>query len=506
MTRHPAGPGSGDVEGAAARDAPDETAAAVIDALESSGRRGRPRSLVIPLTVAAGFFMEGLDSTILNTALPRAAASLGTTTLALSAAVTSYLLALAVFIPISGWLADRFGARRIFCSAISIFMLGSLLCGISFSLAMLVAARVLQGLGGAMMTPVGRLILARSFPKEELIVATSYTAIPGLVGPMLGPVVGGFLTTYLSWHWIFFINIPIGVIGLILAIRFIPEIPETHPGAFDFLGFLQVGLALACAQLAIEFSNGHVISWPVELALAGSAFLMALLYGRHARRTPRPVIDLDLFRIRPFAISIFWGGLSRLGILAAPFLLPLLFQIGLGMDPFHSGLLVCLASFGAMFTRVGAPTMMRKLGLRTVLIGNAILLGAFIAGFSLFGPHSSPWLLAPYIFGFGVARTVQFAALGALSLDLPANLMSKGTSTAATAQRLAQSAGVAVAVALMAWAAGPDHQITLAGFAFVFRTMGLIVMSSIIGFSYLTVADGQMLTGHRRNTRPPGQR
>ena len=478
---------------------PDEVAVAVIEALDDPDRKhARPRSLVIPLTIAAGFFMEGLDSTILNTALPRAAASLGTTALALSVAVTSYLLALAVFIPISGWLADRFGARRIFCTAIVTFTVGSFLCGISTSLIMLVGARVLQGIGGAMMTPVGRLILARCFPKEELIVATSYTAIPGLVGPVLGPVVGGFLTTYLSWHWIFFINIPIGVVGLALALRFIPEIPETHPGAFDFLGFLQIGLALACAQLAIEFSNGHVVSRPVELTLVAVAAAMAYSYWRHARRTPRPVVDLALFRIRPFAISVIFGGLSRVGILSAPFLLPLLFQIGLGMDPFHAGMLVCLASFGAMFMRVGAPSLLRRFGLRAVLIGNAVLLAAFVAGFSLFGPHSSAWLMALYIFGFGVARTVQFAALGALSLDLPADMMSKGTSTAATAQRLVQSAGVAVAAALMAWAAGPGHQIGLDGFAFVFRTMGLIVVASVVGFRYLTVADGQMLTGHRR--------
>ena len=475
----------------------DQNTAAGIEALDAR-RHGRPRSLIIPLTIAAGFFMEGLDSTILNTALPRAAVSLHTTPLALSLAVTSYLLALAVFIPISGWLADRFGARRIFCTAIVTFTFGSFLCGISQSLAMLVGARVLQGLGGAMMTPVGRLVLARCFPKEELIVATSYTAIPGLIGPMLGPVVGGFLTTYLSWHWIFFINIPIGVIGLSLAIRFIPEIPETHPGAFDFLGFLQIGLALACAQLAIEFSNGHVISTQAKLALVGVAAVMALLYWRHARRVPRPVVDLALFRIRPFAISVLFGGLSRLGILASPFLLPLLFQIGLGMDPFDSGLLVCLASFGAMFTRVGAPTLMRRFGLRSVLIGNAMLLGAFIGGFTLVGRHSSPWLLAPFIFGFGVARTIQFAALNALSLDLPADMMSKGTSTSATAQRLSQSAGVAIAVGLLSWSTGAGHQISLAGFAFVFRTMALLVLTSIVGFRYLAVTDGQSLTGHRR--------
>ena len=255
---------------------------------------------------------------------------------------------------------------------------------------------------------------------------------------------------------------------------------------------------LACAQLAIEFSNGHVISTLPKLALVSVAVVMALLYRRHARRTPRPVVDLALFHIRPFAISVYFGGLARLGILAAPFLLPLLFQLGLGMDPFRSGLLVCVASFGSMFTRVGAPWLMRRMGLRAVLIGNAVLLGSFLAGFSLFTRHTSPWILAIYIFGFGVARTVQFAALNALSLDVPAEMMSKATSTAATAQRLSQSAGVAVAVALMTWWAGADHQIGLAGLGFVFRVMAVLVVCSVVGFRYLAVEDGQALTGHRR--------
>ncbi len=467
-----------------------------MDEIADSGAAAQRTSFIVPFVIAAGLFMEGLDSTILNTALPQIAASLGTSPVALSVAITSYLLSLAVFIPLSGWIADRFGARRVFCTALLVFTLGSALCGLSTNLGAMVAMRILQGFGGAMMTPVGRLILARSFPKEQLIVAMNYMLTPALIGPMLGPVVGGFLTAYVSWHWVFFINIPIGLIGMALAFRFIGDIPVPRPAKLDFTGFLIVGAGLALTQMTTEFLGRHVVSNGVELLLAGAAALTLWGYARHARRQANPVLDLTLFRIRPFAISVLSGGISRTGIMSTPFLLPLLFQVGFGFDAFHSGLLVCLSTMGAFFMRIGIPRILRRFGLRTVLIGNGVALGVMLAGFAFLRADTPYWLSVPYLFIFGFMRSVQMSSLGALSFDLPAELMGKATSIAAVGQRLSQSLAVAVGAILLSLLTGPDGRPTVADFAPVFVAVALIETVSILGFWRLQPTDGRQLTGH----------
>jgi EmrB/QacA subfamily drug resistance transporter len=456
-------------------------------------------SLLVPFTIAGGLFMEGLDSSIIGTSLPQIAQSLAVSPQALSMAITGYLLSLAVFIPMSGWIADRFGARKVYCTAIVIFTIGSALCGFATNLETMVAMRILQGFGGAMMTPVGRLILARSFPKEELMTAMNYMGIPALVGPMLGPVVGGFLTTYFSWHWIFFINIPIGIVLVCLTLRLIDDIAMPRPPAFDFKGFVIVGCGLACAQLAIESLGRDVVPAWAQVALFVVASLVLLAYWRHAKSRPNPVLDLSLLRIRTFRVSVTWGSLSRVGIGAVPFLLPLLFQIGFGLDALHSGLLTFVTTVGAFMMRVGIPRIVRALGLRTVLMGNAAILGAMLAGIALFHAETPHWIILSYLFIFGFLRSVQFSSLGVMNYaDLSQEMMSRGTSIAAVAQRLSMSTGVAIAATLLSLLVGSRTALTASDFAPVFVIIGLTEFVAIWGFRTLAASDGAQISGHRR--------
>jgi EmrB/QacA subfamily drug resistance transporter len=459
----------------------------------------RPKvSLLVPFTIAGGLFMEGLDSSIIGTSLPQIAQSLAVSPQALSMAITGYLLSLAVFIPMSGWIADRFGARKVYCAAILIFTLGSALCGFATNLETMVAMRVLQGFGGAMMTPVGRLILARSFPKEELMTAMNYMGIPALVGPMLGPVVGGFITTYFSWHWIFFINIPIGIVLVALTLWLIDDIPMPRPPAFDFRGFVIVGCGLACAQLAIESLGRDVVPAWGQATLFVLAVVILFAYWRHTKSRANPVLDLTLFHIRTFRVSVTWGSISRVGIGAVPFLLPLLFQIGFGLDALHSGLLTFVTTVGAFLMRVGIPKIVRALGLRTVLMGNAAILGAMLAGFALFHADTPHWIVLAYLFVFGFLRSVQFSSLGVMNYaDLTQEMMSRGTSIAAVAQRLSMSAGVGIAATLLALLVGDRAALTTADFAPVFIIIGLTEFVAIWGFRTLSASDGAQISGHR---------
>jgi EmrB/QacA subfamily drug resistance transporter len=456
-------------------------------------------SLAMPLTIAGSQFMEGLDSTILGTSLPQMAESLGATPAELSLAITSYLLSLAVFIPVSGWIADRFGARQVYCTAILLFTLGSVLCGVSRNIEMLIGARVLQGIGGAMMSPVGRLIILRSFPKEDFLKAMNYMLVPGLTGPMLGPVIGGFITTYFSWHWIFFINVPIGVAGIVLTLRLIGNIAMPRPPAFDFKGFVIIGVGLCLAQLAIENLGRGMIALEAEVGLLVAASVILFAYYRYAWGREGAVLNLGLFRVRSFAVSVGPGALCRVGVGAMQFLMPLLFQLGWGLDPFHSGMLSFVSSAGDILIVFGVRPILRLLGARTVLICNEILIGAAIAGLALFGPGSSYFILVPYLFIFGLVRSLQYTCLSSLAYaDLNPALMSQGTSFSIVAMRLSMSTGVAIAATLISVLVPHGTAIATRDFAPIFIFFGIVVALPVLGFLRLRRSDGMEITGHRR--------
>ncbi|MDX7951937.1 MFS transporter [Lichenihabitans sp. Uapishka_5] len=394
--------------------------------------------------------MENMDSTVLSTSLPAIALDLHQDPIALKLALTSYLLSLAVFIPASGWAADRFGARTVFRLAIVVFTLGSILCGLSGSLGGFVAARVFQGLGGAMMVPVGRLILFRSVPRAELVQALATLTIPALVGPILGPPLGGFITTYAHWRWIFWINVPIGVLGVVLATLFIPNVRETDPGPLDVRGFVLSGLGLSSLMFGLTVA-GRAFVPPLAVwgLILGGAVVLAL-YCRHAARFAHPILDIRLLGVPTFRASVVGGFLFRLGIGALPFLLPLLLQLGLGMSPFRSGCLTFAAAAGAMAMKTAAQRILRRFGFRAVLAVNALISSAFLLSYGTFSAGTPVWLMFGLLLAGGFFRSLEFTGINAIAyadIDNPA--MSRATSFTSVAQQLSLSSGVAMGAAVI---------------------------------------------------------
>jgi EmrB/QacA subfamily drug resistance transporter len=454
--------------------------------------------LLIPLVIACGFFMENLDSTILATSIPQMAESFGESPLRLNVAITSYLLSLAVFIPISGWVADRFGARSVFCTAIGVFTLGSVLCGLATSLSMLVLTRILQGLGGAMMTPVGRLIMLRSFPKSELVTAMSYVTLPALVGPAIGPLVGGFLTTYMSWRWIFYINIPIGLIGIALAYRFAENFRASAVSRFDFVGFALCGIGLATAELALENAGRRLISGAAEAAIVAVSALSLAAYGFYARRAPDPAVDLTLFRVKTFRIAVIGGGICRTGLGAIPFLLPLMLQVPFGLTAFQSGSLTFVLAIGSMLMKSTSPPMLRAFGFRTLLLGNAVLVGLMTMALALVRADTPHWLLIAGLLAFGFFRSLQFTCMNTLAYaDLNDTNVSKGSSISSVGQQLSQSFGVALGATILALLTGDARAPMIGDFVPAFIAVGILPLISIAFFARLSPEDGNQVSGHR---------
>ncbi len=322
---------------------------------------------LVPLIVACALFMENLDSTVIATSLPAIAADIGANPLALKLAVTSYLLSLAVFIPASGWTADRFGARRVFAAAIFVFMLGSIGCALASSLEGFVAARIVQGMGGAMMTPVGRLVLVRSIEKRDLVGAMAWVTIPALIGPVIGPPVGGFITTYASWHWIFLINIPIGMVGIVLVLLYIDPVPAEHQEPFDGVGMLLAGLGVAGLAFGLSVAGLDMLPWQIIVALVAGGAVSMTAYVFHAKKIPAPILDFSLLRYATFRASVVGGFMFRLGIGAIPFLLPLMLQTGFGMTPFQSGMVTFAGALGAIGMKTVAARTINRFGFRRVL-------------------------------------------------------------------------------------------------------------------------------------------
>jgi EmrB/QacA subfamily drug resistance transporter len=402
------------------------------------------RPILVPLIVACAMFMQNLDSTVIATALPTIAQSLGESPLRLNVAITCYLLSLAVFIPISGWVADRFGARRVFTGAIVVFTLGSIGCGFADSLPALVAARIVQGMGGALMVPVGRLVLLRTVEKSDLVRAMSYVSVPALLGPVMGPPLGGFIVTYASWRWIFFINIPIGVLGIILVNLVVADLKETGRRPFDLSGFAMTGLGLAALAFGFENVGRGTLPAILVMALLALGAACTVLYVRHTSRVAYPIIDLALLKIPTYASATMGGFLFRMGLGALPFLLPLMLQVGFGLDALSSGLLTFASAAGAMTMKLTAAQIIRALGFRLVLVGDAVISALFLFGYSLFRPDTPHLVIFLALLAGGFFRSLQMTSINSLSYaDVPPAMLSRATSLTSMAQQLSQTVGVA---------------------------------------------------------------
>ena len=457
-------------------------------------------TILTALIIATALFMENMDGTVLATSLPAIARDFHQDPIVLKLALTSYMLTLAVFIPASGWVADRFGARTVFCSAIGVFTLGSILCGASFSLPTLIAARVFQGLGGAMMVPVGRLVLLRSTPKADMVNALAYLTVPALIGPVAGPPLGGFITTYFHWRWICWINVPIGLIGIALALKFIDNIRELEVARFDFKGFFLSGSGLLGLIFGLTIIGRDIVPAPVVASLiAGGAVLLAL-YVLHARRDPDAIIDLDLLKTPTFFAGVVGGFLFRIGIGALPFLLPLLLQVGFGLTPFQSGSLTFVTAAGAMAMKFSASTIIGRWGFRRVLIVNGVISTLFLASYGLFTAQTPHWLLLVALLAGGFFRSLEFTALNAIGYaDVEQARMSRATSFASVAQQMSGAVGVAVAAAsieTIRFALG-DAQLVSRDMTLSFAVVALITLSSVAIFARLKPDAGAEVSGQR---------
>jgi EmrB/QacA subfamily drug resistance transporter len=414
---------------------------------------------LLPWVVAIAFFMQTLDGTILNTTLPTMARDLGESPLRMQSVVIAYMLTVALFIPASGWLADRFGTRRAFLSAIVLFSLGSLLCALSPSLPWLTAARVLQGIGGALLLPVGRLTILRAFPRSELLKVLSFVTIPGLVGPLVGPPLGGWLVEVASWHWVFLINLPVGVLGVFASLRYMPDLRGAVDQRFDWPGFVMFSLGLVLVTLGLQGLGEHAISAPLSILLVMGGLAAMAAYWVHAARADNPLFSLKLFEIPTFSVGILGNLFARLGSGAMPFLTPLFLQVGLGYSPSVAGLTMVPTVVGAMLIKFFAEPVIKRFGYRRVLVVNTLLLGCFIAGFSLVDGATPHVLILAYLGLFGVVNSMQFTAMNTLTLgDLDDGRASGGNSLLSVVMQLSMSLGVAAAGALLAAFAAPVVQ------------------------------------------------
>jgi EmrB/QacA subfamily drug resistance transporter len=455
---------------------------------------------LIPLIVATALFMENMDSTVIATSLPAIAADIGTSPLTLKLAITSYLLSLAVFIPASGWTADRFGARAVFSIAIAVFMIGSIGCALSSSVTGFVIARIVQGAGGAMMTPVGRLVLLRSIDKSALVNAMAWVTVPALVGPVIGPPLGGFITTYFSWHWIFLINIPIGLLGIFMALRYIDPIRSEDPERFDLWGLILAGIGLGGIAFGLSVAGLNLLPWTVVIALIAVGSISMTLYVIHAKRTASPVLDFTLLRLPTLRASIIGGFLFRLGIGALPFLLPLLMQVGFGLSPFKSGLVTFASAVGAMGMKTLAARIIRTFGFRNIMTINAIVSSVFLAACALFTAATPLLLIMILLVVGGFFRSLQFTAINTVAYaEVEPAQMSRATTLVSVNQQLAISAGVAVGAFSVESTMLLHHvsEPSAADFAPAFIVVAIISAVSTWFFYQMPVDAGHQVSGRR---------
>ena len=466
-----------------------------------------PNYWLIPLVVAAALFMENMDGTVIATALPVMAADLHEDPVILKLAFTSYLLSLAVFIPVSGWVADRYGARHVFRAAILVFVLASIWCGAATSLGDLVAARAAQGFGGALMVPVGRLIILRSVPKNELVNALAYLTIPALVGPVIGPPLGGFIATYFHWRWIFWINVPVGILGIVLATLYMPDVRGERIARLDVRGFFLSGLGLASLMFGLTTLGRSLLpEWVAPVLMAAGAVLL-VLYWLHQKRIADPMLDLSLFRVQTFRSGVLGGSLFRIGLGATPFLLPLMLQLGFGLDAFRSGLLTFAAALGAMAMKFTASKVLRRYGFRTVLVANAGICALSLAVNGLFTPSTPHWIILSILLVGGFFRSLQFTALNAISYaDVARPDMSQATAIASVVQQLSASIGVALAALVLeiVQALRGDATLVAADFSIAFFVMALLALASVLSHAGLPRDAADEVAG-RAPVKPLGE-
>ncbi|EKC5671902.1 multidrug transporter subunit MdtD [Salmonella enterica] len=456
----------------------------------------------LPWIAAMAFFMQALDATILNTALPAIAHSLNRSPLAMQSAIISYTLTVAMLIPVSGWLADRFGTRRVFMVAVSLFTLGSLACALSSSLSELVIFRVVQGVGGAMMMPVARLALLRAYPRSELLPVLNFVTMPGLVGPILGPVLGGVLVTWASWHWIFLINIPIGVAGILYARKYMPNV-TTPRRKFDMTGFFLFGLSLVLFSSGMELFGEKIVATWIASAIIFCSIVLLLAYIRHARRHLTPLISLSLFKTRTFSVGIAGNLATRLGTGCVPFLMPLMLQVGFGYPALIAGCMMAPTALGSIIAKSTVTQVLRRLGYRKTLVGITVFIGLMIAQFSFQSPAMPIWMLVLPLFILGMAMSTQFTAMNTITLaDLTDDNASSGNSVLAVTQQLSISLGVAISAAVLRIYEGFAGTSTVEQFHYTFITMGAITIVSALMFMLLRVKDGNNLIKERHKSKP----
>ncbi len=454
---------------------------------------------MLPWLVAVAFFMEALDTTILNTAVPAVAAALDVAPLSMKSVLASYTLSLAVFIPISGWMADRFGTRNVFASAIGLFTLGSLLCGLSTSIHILVACRILQGIGGAMMVPVGRLTMVRTFEKSELVRAMSFVAVPSLVAPMLGPIIGGLIVGYFHWRVIFFVNVPVGLIGLYMVYRHLPDYRDKDTPPLDIPGFLLFGSGIGLLSHVLEVFGEHTMSGRQMLAMLAASVVLLAGYGIRSARARYPLLGLGLFRLRTFRAAVAGSYFTRLGIGGLPFLFPLLYQVGLGFTPIQSGMLMMPQAIAAMSLKMTMPKILERVGYRAVLIWNTIILGLMIVLFNTIGTGTPVWLIVIETFCFGFFTSLQYTSMNTLVYaDVGAGQASRASTIASTMQQMSISFGVALASLATAFFV-PDRSSSTApemihGIHQAFLALGVLTIFSTLIFSELKRGDGDSIS------------
>jgi EmrB/QacA subfamily drug resistance transporter len=457
---------------------------------------------LLPWLVAVAFFMESLDTTILNTAVPAIAEALKVAPLSMKSVMASYTLSLAVFIPISGWMADRFGTRRVFASAIGLFTLGSMLCGVSSNIHFLVACRILQGFGGAMMVPVGRLTLVRTFAKSELIRAMSFVAIPGLIGPMLGPLAGGLIVAYFHWRVIFFVNVPVGLVGLYMVYLHLPDYRQERMHPLDVAGLLLFGSGIGLLSYVLEVFGEHTLSGGEMLGLLALSGALLASYGLRATRTKFPLLRLSLFRIRTFRASVNGSFFTRLGIGGIPFLFPLLYQVGLGFSPVESGMMMMPQAIAAMSLKPIMPKILARVGYRGVLISNTVMLGLLILLFATIGAATPIWVIVLQAFCFGFFTSLQYTSMNTLVYaDVTDEEASSASTIASTMQQMSMSFGVASASLATAFFI-PDRFHSRApemihGIHQAFLVLGALTVHSTLIFTELKSGDGQSVSQHK---------